>query len=483
MQHSRKKIATLLFAFFIVISFSKPVLAVSDVCPGEPVTLYWTSADVAGVCVPYYSIPACTFSVAQNTTQSTVITTSNSCDVSLTCDDVVVNDSIIINPDQSRCCGNWDLSAQNFWNGTSCVSRPDLTAGVASPATAEPGISTTLSAVITNSGGVTTGTSFDYFFQVADQAGGAGTIIDLPSSTMGTLAVSASNTGSKSYTFPGGPGTYSVRICVDKSDRNDAGSVTESNEGNNCGSPWTTVTVACTGTDQWDTIGLTCTDPRVVNAEILDQHYPPGSIRLECNADTTTYSITRDTPPTTVVAAGTPYTGPVTLDTTPPHGNSYTMRCTHGSVTDTAPPVAYDPTMDPTTINFTTGITTVTDPPVETPIKWVVANPTNSCTLTARIVCANNACTAAQLAEQTALNTILTSSSTDANDPNTSRPMLTAIRTPAPGHKDSDVPVIIADYKGIGKKTITIKYTTDLTYSCNGVSETKRIRVTKGEEQ
>lgn len=108
MQLSRKKIATLLFAFFIVISFSKPVLAVSDVCPGEPVTLYWTSADVAGVCVPYYSIPACTFSVAQNTTQSTVITTSNSCDVSLTCDDVVVNDSIIINPDQSRCCGNWE---------------------------------------------------------------------------------------------------------------------------------------------------------------------------------------------------------------------------------------------------------------------------------------------------------------------------------------------------------------------------------------
>jgi hypothetical protein len=61
--------------------------------------------------------------------------------------------------------------------------------------------------------------------------------------------------------------------------------------------------------------------------------------------------------------------------------------------------------------------------------------------------------------------------------------MLTAIRTPAPGHKDSDVPLILADYKALGKKTIQITNTTDLILDCGGNKVTRRIRVTKNEEQ
>lgn len=763
MQHSHKKIAALLFAFFIVSSFTNSVLAVSNVCPGEPITLYWTSADVAGVCVPYYSIPECTFSVSQNTTQSTVITTSNSCDVSLTCDDVVVNDSIIINPNQSRCCGNWALTSSTYWSGSTCSEGSDLTATVitptsaivgdttilsstvtnsgpfstnssfsnlfqvtfapngtggvidvsplsvagplssgastvitrtttfsggprtysyrlcadktssaggsvineidennncgawqnitvtcpvgknwvagscvagslsnlttdaATPATsiagvstlfsarvrnvgagnvtapfsnlfqisdqpggagsitdlyplvgfgflssglstfanfsysfpdgpatysirscadqtsntgggvvweddetdncgawtdvvvtcpvgtywstdscvvgvpdvdleadastpvsAVPNISNTLSAVIRNTGTTPTGNSFNIFFQIASQPSGGGSVTDLPSVSTLALGSGASRTIDKVYTFSDGPGTNSVRICTDKTSSADSGVITESDETNNCGT-WTDVTVACTGSDQWDTIGQTCTDPDVISAVILNQYYPPGAIRLECNADTTSYSITTNfpAPGTVVVAPGTPYTYPSTiaLNTPAPYGTSYSMTCAHGSVSASRS-VAYDPTPRPTTMVVNPGITVVTDPPTDVPVTWVIAYPDNTCTLSAKVVCANNACSAAQLANETALNNQLGgAATTDASDPNTSRLMTTALRNPAPGHKDSDTPVIIADYKALGKKTLQITNTTDLTLDCNGSKITKRIRVTKNEEQ
>ncbi len=405
-----------------------------------------------------------------------------------------IGGGVVWEDDEADNCGAWTdvvvtCPVGTYWSTDSCIvgaADVDLEADASTPVTAEPNISNMLSAVITNSGSLSTGGSFDYFFQVADQAGGAGTVIDLPSSSMGTLAGGASNTGTRSYTFPNGPGTYSVRVCADKSDRNDGGSITETDENNNCGSPWTTVTVACTGSDQWDTLGQTCTDPQVISATILNQHYPPGSINLECNADTTSYSITTNfpAPGTVVVAPDTPYTYPSTiaLNTPAPYGTSYSMTCEHGSVSGSRS-VAYDPTPRPTTMTVVPAVTVVPDPPEQVPISWVVAYPDNTCTLTAKVVCANNACSAAQLASQASLNNELQNTSTDLNDPNTTRPMLTALRNPAPGHKDSDTPVIIADYKALGKKTLLITNTTDLTLDCNGSKITKRIRVTKNEEQ
>lgn len=113
-------------------------LAVTNVCPGEPQTLNWSSSNVGGSCVPSASIPSCSFSVVPNTTNSSVITTTQSCSVSLTCDGVTANDSITINPNQSRCCGNWALSGSSTWNGALgyCVpSGPAINTFTVSPTT------------------------------------------------------------------------------------------------------------------------------------------------------------------------------------------------------------------------------------------------------------------------------------------------------------------------------------------------------------
>ncbi len=541
MQTSYKKIAVLfLFSFFVVANFSNSALAVSNICPGEPVTLQWTSANVAGVCVPYYSIPACTFSVTQNTTNSIVFTTPNSCNVSLTCDDVVVNDSITINPNQSRCCGNWGLSAQTYWDGTSCSSRPDLaisyllvngvntyhepvggseggggmngfifhksnltsiyqnvlgyvqnvtsnlfenqlskivTKAYALHITGIPGTPNTLTAGIQNYGTLSTNGSFSYFFQVATNSNGTGAQDILPASSMGTLGTGGSNSGSRSYTFPNGPGTYYIRACADKTSSAGGGVIDEgSNEGNNCGS-WELVTVACTGLNSWDTVSGACVYPRVASAVITDQNYPPGDIRLTCSG-ALQYTVVKDNLP---FIATTTYSDPVVLNDVVLVSGTYIMKCINGSVSH-QDPVTYNATMGPPDVTLDISLTAV-KPPATTTIKWVVDNPRSTCTLSASIVCANNACTAAQLAASTTLNAILSSTNTDLNDPDTSRSIITAITSPAPGHKDSDTPIIIADYKALGKKSIPIRYTTDITLNCNGIKETKRIKVTRNEEQ
>ncbi|MHB8709934.1 MAG: CARDB domain-containing protein, partial [Minisyncoccota bacterium] len=121
-------------------------------------------------------------------------------------------------------------------------SAPDLTAGVVSPITATVGTAATFSATISNIGTASTGTGFSNFFQVATVANGGGTITDLPASTMSALAASASGTATDPYTFSSA-GTYSMRACADKSSSTDPGTITESNESNNCGA-WTALTVA-----------------------------------------------------------------------------------------------------------------------------------------------------------------------------------------------------------------------------------------------
>lgn len=236
--------------------------------------------------------------------------------------------------------------------------------------------------------------------------------------------------------------------------------------------------VSCaSGVNKWDTVSAKCVDPQVVSPQITDQHYPPGDIRFSCTG-ASTYSVIKDGAP---FIASAQYTGPVVLNNVVTSDGNYGLRCTEESVSDTDY-VAYDASLLPAVVDLDVSVTTV-DPPATTTVTWEVEYPSDACTLTATIVCANNACTAAQTAAGVALNAILSSANTDPNDPNTSRAMTTAITRPAPGHKDSDTPLIVADYKAIGKKSIPIKYTTDLTYNCNGTKETKRIRVTKSEEQ
>ncbi len=123
----------------------------------------------------------------------------------------------------------------------SAPSAPDLIAATVSPTAANTGVSTTFSATITNQGTAATGTSFYNFFQKATGSGGTGTVTDLTATQMSALAAGGTGTASVSTSFPPA-GTYSMRACADKSSSSNTGTITESNENNNCG-PWTDITV------------------------------------------------------------------------------------------------------------------------------------------------------------------------------------------------------------------------------------------------
>ena len=119
--------------------------------------------------------------------------------------------------------------------------QPDLTASTVSPTTATVGTAVTLSSTISNNGSASTGAGFTNLFQRATNAFGSGAT-DIGTYTSTALGVSGSNTASLSYTFPSA-GTFYVRACADKSSAGSSGTITESNEGNNCGA-WTAITVS-----------------------------------------------------------------------------------------------------------------------------------------------------------------------------------------------------------------------------------------------
>jgi hypothetical protein len=110
-------------------------------------------------------------------------------------------------------------------------------------------------------------------------------------------------------------------------------------------------------------------------------------------------------------------------------------------------------------------------------LTWKTKFPNAACSLSARVVCPNNACSQAQNSYQTSLGSVLLNEKTDQDDPATSRPIQTAIKTVAPGHVNTD-------WMALGKKTLKVSYTTDFTYDCGGTNkETKRIQVTKSDLQ
>jgi hypothetical protein len=117
---------------------------------------------------------------------------------------------------------------------------PNLTAGSVTPATAALGTPVTLSSTITNSGNTTTGTaSFTNVFQTATSAAGAGASV-VGTATRAALASGTSGATTFSYSFPSA-GTWYVRACADN-DASFVGTVTETDEADNCGA-WTAVTV------------------------------------------------------------------------------------------------------------------------------------------------------------------------------------------------------------------------------------------------
>ena len=126
------------------------------------------------------------------------------------------------------------------------ISLPDLKAYAASPTTATAGTAQTYRAYISNIGNISTVTSFYNFFQsttdLTDPRDPA-TISDYTRTSIPVLEAGATvNVTSPSITFTS-PGTYSVRLCADKSSSSISGWIPESDEENNCG-PWTNVTVS-----------------------------------------------------------------------------------------------------------------------------------------------------------------------------------------------------------------------------------------------
>ena len=147
-------------------------------------------------------------------------------------------------------------------------TAPDLTiTDSISPQTATQDSPTVFSTTIRNIGSRSTGASFNNFMQVATNPNGGGTITDIsPAISMPALAVSGTGAFSKSYTFASN-GSYSLRVCADKTDRNSAGVIPESDDNNNCGG-WENIVVSsascANGANNYPACN-TCTLPLVWN--------------------------------------------------------------------------------------------------------------------------------------------------------------------------------------------------------------------------
>lgn len=133
-------------------------------------------------------------------------------------------------------CGAWTMVT------VSAGAQPDLTASATSPTTVAAG-TTTITATITNNGTASTGAGFTGLVQAAFDAGGT-SFIDHGTVSMGAIAAGGSAT--LSYTFSAGVGNYYLRVCGDKNSAAGTGTITESNENNNCG-PWTAFVVTAAG--------------------------------------------------------------------------------------------------------------------------------------------------------------------------------------------------------------------------------------------
>ncbi len=131
-------------------------------------------------------------------------------------------------------CGAWTLV-----NVVGVGTGIDLTAGTINQSTAVVNVATTFTATVSNAGTDTTGTTFTDNFQVANDAAGSGAV------SIGTFAnpVTAggsASTASRSYTFTS-TGVKYMRVCADNN-ASMVGTITEINEGNNCG-PWRAIAI------------------------------------------------------------------------------------------------------------------------------------------------------------------------------------------------------------------------------------------------
>lgn len=157
---------------------------------------------------------------------------------------------------------NTNTATRQYWAYilSYATPQPELTAGSVTPTSATEGSSVTLSATITNSGSASTNATFSNLFQRATSAAGADTT-DIGTYGSAALGASANASATLSYTFPSS-GTWYVRACADKNSAAGVGTITETDESNNCGS-WTAISVTAVGPD------LTVLDPISISGAVV----------------------------------------------------------------------------------------------------------------------------------------------------------------------------------------------------------------------
>lgn len=239
------------------------------------------------------------------------------------------------------------------------------------------------------------------------------------------------------------------------------------------------VSATCS-TGGFDTVSDTCRNPRITQAEI-DGNYMtnPGSIRLSCSGSSNwrIEQINNVGAVIGLIDSGA-YLGPVVRSTVGSGDSRYRLTCSYGSLSDSANINYYD-VVDTSVIDLQATPSTV-NADENTTLSWRVRYPVATCSLTAKVICPNNLCNARQTAYETSLNSILTGSSTDLNDPATSRSIPIAVGIVAPGQNATQL--------ALGKKTIKMSYTTDFTYDCTRPAgavqkKTKRVNVTNSVER
>ena len=203
-HHTKKFLLTLSFVFLSLGASQLVYAGPSNVCPGEAVNISWVTAGVQTNCLGTAdSIPAgnsdgsCSFSGAlANATGNTTIYPTQSCTVTLTCDNISSQtDSLTVNPAQSRCCtiGTSASAGTTAWNTSSsmCVTP------IGTPSTPS------------NSTITLPNTSFTANYSIAN--GGQATCQLIASDGVTVLVSNACN-GSISGTTPNGAGTYGYYI-------------------------------------------------------------------------------------------------------------------------------------------------------------------------------------------------------------------------------------------------------------------------------
>lgn len=340
-------------------------------------------------------------------------------------------------------------------------SGPDLTVGTVTPITASVGVSTTLSATITNIGTVSTGSTFPSFFQVATGPDGTGTVSDLTYSTLSILSGGASSVTTKAYSFTSNA-EYSARACADKQNRNTTtsnDSVNELDETNNCGD-WISI---CVGT-------AICGDPEIIDPILEDNNEVPGTITFSCD-NASTWSILRTEGPADGIfpIIDQPYTGPITQEVTT--GGNYQVICSNGPVDDIII-ITYDPEPLDSSMSLVATPATAKRGTIST-LFWTIANPDNTCALTATPVYPSGVGSdAGRDAAVAAINATLSDSSTrtDDNDPYGQVTLRNALRNERNGDN------------AVGKKSFTLEYTTDFTLTCQTTTKKVRVNVTNVNE-